>query len=158
MIYAILKMLHWASIMVWMGGMVFALFCLRPAAGTLPPPVRVPFMANVLGRFFNVVLVAALLAVLSGGTMMGLAARATRETGAAFNAPADWLFMAGVGLVMLAVYGHIRMALYGRLKRAVATQDWPAGGAALNEIRFWVGANLSLGALIVAAVSLGSVS
>ncbi|MBX3623257.1 MAG: CopD family protein [Rhizobacter sp.] len=156
--YALLKMLHWGGVMVWMGGMFFALFCLRPAAGALPPPVRVPFMADVLGRFFNVVLWAALAAVASGGAMMARAAQTTHQTGAPFNVPLDWLVMAGLGVLMLVIYGFIRLVLHRRLQLAVAAQDWPAGGAALNEIRFWVAANLSFGAIIIAAVVLGTVS
>lgn len=156
--YALLKMLHWASVMVWMGGMFFTLFCLRPAAGALPPPVRVPFMADVLGRFFNIVLWAALLAVGSGGAMMSRAAQTTRQTGAPFNVPADWLVMAGLGVVMVVVYGYVRLVLHKRLRAAVAAQDWPAGGAVLGNIRFWVAMNLCFGAIIVAAVVLGAVS
>ncbi|MET0335435.1 MAG: CopD family protein [Rhizobacter sp.] len=158
MLYALLKIVHWAAIVIWLGGMFFTLFCLRPAAHALPPPVRVPFMADVLGRFFKVVWWAALLAVASGGGMLMRAVQTTRQTGVAFNAPADWLFMAGVGVLMLVVFLYIRLVLYKRVQRAVAAQDWPAGGAALNEIRFWVGANLTFGALVIVAVVLGSVS
>jgi uncharacterized membrane protein len=156
--YALLKMLHWAAIVIWLGGMFFALFCLRPAAGTLPPPVRVPFMADALGRFLNIVLWIALLTLGSGVAMWWRAAQTTRQTSMAFNAPADWLFMAAMGVLMLVVYGFIRFVLYLRLKRAVVAQDWPAGGAALKEIRFWVGANLVFGTLIVVVVALGQAS
>lgn len=156
--YALLKLVHWGSILIWMGGMFFALFCLRPAAAMLEPPLRVPFMAKVLGRFFDIVLWAALAAVASGGVMMARVAQTTRQTGAAFNVPADWLLMAALGVLMLVVYGYIRLALYKRLQRAVSASDWPAGGAALNEIRFWVLANLSFGTVILAVVVLGQAS
>lgn len=158
MVYALMKALHWGSLMIWMGGMFFALFCLRPAAAALPGPVRVPFMADALGRFFRIVLWAGTIAVGSGAVMMMRAAQTTRQTGAPFNAPADWLVMAALGVLMLVVYGYIRVVLYKRLQKAVATQDWPAGGAALGEIRFWVSANLTFGVLIIAAAALGSVS
>jgi len=46
-------------------------------------------------------------------------------------------------------------APYGRLKRAVAAQDWKAGGAALALIRKLIGINLSLGLLTIAVVFLG---
>lgn len=156
--YALLKMLHWGAILVWMGGMYFALFCLRPAAGALPPAVRVPFMSDVLGRFFRHVLWAALIAVGSGAAMMTRVAQTTRQTGASFNVPADWLVMAGLGLLMLVVYAYIRLRLYRQLRQAVSAQDWPAGGAALNEIRFWVTMNLVFGTLIIVSVVLGAVS
>jgi len=61
MIYAILKTLHVLSIVVWIGGMVFAHFFLRPAVAQLEPPVRLRLMHDVLGRFFQAVLAASLL-------------------------------------------------------------------------------------------------
>ena len=57
MIYATLKTLHVLSIIVWVGGMVFAHFFLRPAIARLEPPVRLRLMHEVLGRFFKAVLV-----------------------------------------------------------------------------------------------------
>ena len=46
MLYATLKLLHVLSIVVWVGGMVFAHFFLRPAAMELPPPQRVPLLSG----------------------------------------------------------------------------------------------------------------
>lgn len=154
--YALLKLVHLGSAIVWIGGMFFALFCVRPAAMTLEPSVRVPFMANALGRFFSVVMWVALAALASGVAMVVRVGQTTRLTGAPFNMPADWMAMAVLGVLMLAVFGHIRFALYKRLQRAVAAQDWPAGGAALADIRFWVGVNLAFGALIVVVTVLGA--
>ncbi len=158
MAYALLKLLHLGSVVIWVGGMFFALFCLRPAAMSLPPPTRVPFMADALGRFFNIVLWLALAAIGSGVAMVMRVAQTTRQTGAPFNMTLDWMVMSVLGLVMLAIFGHIRFALYKRLQRAVAAQDWPAGGAALGAIRTWVGVNLAIGALIILVVLLGTVS
>lgn len=158
MAYALLKLLHLGSIVIWVGGMFFAIFCLRPAAMNLSPPTRVPFMADALGRFFNIVLWLALATLGSGVAMMMQAAKATRQTGAAFNMPLDWMVMAVLGLVMMAIFGHIRFALYKRLQRAVVALDWPAGGAALGAIRTWVAINLGIGTLILLVVLLGKVS
>jgi uncharacterized membrane protein len=44
---AILKTVHVQSVKVWIGGMVFAHFCLRPAVGHLDPPVRLRLMHDV---------------------------------------------------------------------------------------------------------------
>jgi uncharacterized membrane protein len=41
------------------------------------------------------------------------------------------------------------------LRRAVAAEDWKAGGAALNQIRVLVGINLALGLLNIAVATLG---
>lgn len=158
MVYALLKLLHWAAIIIWLGGMVFAHFCLRPAAAALPPPQRLPLMADALGRFLNIVAGLVLVTLATGAGMWGWAVRSTHQTGTPFNAPADWYVMAGLGVLMALVYGHIRFVLYRRLQRAVAAQEWPAGGAALQEIRFWVSANMVFGAIILAVVSLGQAS
>ncbi|TNF57461.1 MAG: hypothetical protein EP308_02260 [Burkholderiales bacterium] len=150
MIYAILKLLHVLAIIVWIGGMVFAHFFLRPAAMQLAPPQRVPLMHAALGRFFSAVLVAIVLVLASGLWMIGRVAKETVQAGLAFNMPLDWTIMAALGIVMMAIFGHIRFALFKRLSRAATAQDWSAGAAALASIRTWVGINLVLGVVIIA--------
>lgn len=149
MLYATLKLLHILSIVVWVGGMVFAHFFLRPAALALEPPQRVRLMHATLQRFFNAVLIAIAVVLATGLWMIGRVAKETVQAGLAFNMPLDWTLMAGLGLVMMAIFGHIRMALFKRLSRAVAAGDWAAGGAALSSIRLWVGINLAIGVVIV---------
>ena len=63
--------------------------------------------------------------------------------------------MTGVGILMMAIFLHVYFAPFGRLKRAVAAEDWKAGGAALAQIRVLVGVNLLLGTLNVAIAVLG---
>jgi uncharacterized membrane protein len=63
--YALLKSIHLLGIIVWVGGMFFALACLRPAASALEPPLRVALMRDALGRFLNIVLVAAALVLVT---------------------------------------------------------------------------------------------
>lgn len=149
MLYATLKLLHVLSIVVWVGGMVFAHFFLRPAAMQLPPPQRVPLMHGALKRFFAAVLVAIAVVLATGLWMIGRVAKETVQAGLAFNMPLDWTLMAALGVLMMAIFAHIRFALYKRLDKAVAAQDWPAGGAALASIRTWVGINLALGVVII---------
>ena len=149
MIYAILKLLHILAIVVWIGGMVFAHFFLRPAALQLPPPQRVPLMHGVLQRFFSAVLVAIAVVLATGLWMIGRVAKETVQAGLSFNMPLDWTIMATLGIVMMAIFGHIRFALFKRLGKAVAASDWPAGGAALASIRTWVGINLAIGVVII---------
>ena len=155
MFYAALKTIHLLSIIVWIGGMVFAHFFLRPALITLAAPERVRLMHDVLGRFFNAVLVAAGLALVSGVWMIGRIAKQTVQAGVKFNLPLEWMVMTVLGLLMLAIFGYIRFALYPRLTRAVTSAAWPAGGAALASIRTWVTVNLAIGVVIVAVTLLG---
>ena len=149
MFYAILKTLHLLAIIVWLGGMVFAHFFLSPAVGALEPSVRVRLMHAVLGRFFSAVLTAATLALATGVWMIGRMAKQMVQAGVGFNMPIEWTVMAALGIVMALIFGHIRFSLYKRLSRAVQAADWPAGAAALAQIRLWVVVNLVLGVVIV---------
>ncbi len=149
MLYATLKTLHVLSLIVWVGGMVFAHFFLRPAVATLEPPLRLRLMHDVLGRFFKAVLVASLLTLVSGVWMLGRAAKQVVQSGGNFQMPLAWTVMVVLGVLMVAIFMHIRFALYKRLGRAVEASDTASGGAAMAQIRRWVTVNLGLGALIV---------
>ncbi|GAB1386640.1 CopD family protein [Melaminivora sp.] len=149
MLYNALKLLHLLSIIVWVGGMVFAHFFLRPAAQQLEPPLRVALMHGVLQRFLAAVGIAVVLALTSGLAMIGMV-----SMGGGFSMPADWNFMSGLGLLMMAIYGYIYLALLSRLDNAVAQADWPAGAQALARIRSWVSMNLLLGMAIIVVVLL----
>ena len=60
--------------------------------------------------------------------------------------------MVAIGYVMAAIFAFIYFMPYARLRQAVAAQDWPAGGQALNLIRKLVMTNLILGLSNVALV------
>jgi uncharacterized membrane protein len=154
MIYASLKLAHVLAIIVWIGGMVFAHFFLRPATLTLEDSQRVRLMHDVLGRFFKAALVAAVIVLASGLWMIGRVAKESVQAGLGFNMPLSWTIMAALGIVMIAIFFHIRFALYKRLSQAVAVSNWTAGGAALASIRTWVAINLSIGVLIIAVTLL----
>ncbi len=152
MIYAILKTLHLLSIILWVGGMAFVLFFLRPALGKLQPPDRVTLMHDVLRRFFGAVSAAVIIVLVSGLWMMG--EFASGAAGSGVRMPMSWMVMATLGVLMMGIFGHIRFVLLKRLQRAVASSDWPAGGATLGSIRVWVLANLFIGLLIIVVLML----
>jgi uncharacterized membrane protein len=133
MIYACLKTIHLFSIVVWIGGMAFVHFFLRPAVAQLEAPVRLRLMHDVLGRFFQAVLVASLLTLASGS----------------FEMPLAWTIMAILGVVMVAIFMHIRLVLFKRLGQAVAASEWTEGGVAMAQIRRWVSINLGTGVLVL---------
>lgn len=140
--------LHLAGVIVWVGGMSFAHFCLRPvAAELLPPPQRLPLLSGVLGRFFALVGVAIAAILVSGFALILMPGFA--------RAPLYWHAMAGLGLLMTAIFIAIYGVFYRRLRAGVAAQDWPTAGAAMNRIRPLVALNLALGALTVAIATLG---
>jgi len=148
MIYTTLKLTHILSILVWVGGMLFAHFFLRPAVGALAPPERLRLMHDVLGRFFKAVLVLSTWVVVSGLWMIAVA-RAGATPDAPFRMPLSWTVMATLGVVMWLIFGHIRFALYKRLSGAVSAAEWPGAGDALARIRWWVTVNMALGLLTV---------
>lgn len=138
---------HLLGIAVWIGGMTFAHFALRPAAALLPPPQRLPLMAAALGRFFPLAGVAVVAVLLSGTALMHALGGTAR---AGFGVTA----MMAIGLVMTLVYSYIVLAPYRRFKAAVAASSWEAAGAALAQVRGLVTLNLALGVLVIALATL----
>ncbi len=140
--------LHVLAVVVWVGGMFFAYMALRPvAAGVLEPPQRLTLWTGVFGKFFPWVWVSVALILATGLHML-----------AAFGgvaAPLYALAMLVLGVGMMLIFAHVFFAPYKKLRRAVAAQDWKAGGAALAQIRMLIGINLSLGLLTIAVVFLG---
>ncbi len=155
MLYSILKTLHLLAVIVWLGGMVFGHFFLRPAAAALEPAVRLRLMHDVLGRFFSAVLVAAVVALASGSWLIGQVARQVVQAGAHFAMPVEWMVMSTLGGLMALIFVYIRWVLYRHLGRAVKGANWADGALALNQIRAWVLVNLGLGVLIVVVTLIG---
>ncbi len=147
MSYLLLKLAHVVGVIVWVGGMVFAHFFLRPALQVQPdiaPPQRLALMHAVLQRFFGAVAWAALIVVGSGLAMIAHAAGAE-----GFRMPLHWTTMAAIGILMALIFVVIRFVHFPRLARAAAARDGPAGAAAMNAIRRWVTVNLVLGTAVV---------
>ena len=157
MLYASLKAIHLLAVIAWVGGMFFALACLRPAAAALEPPLRVALMRDALGRFLNIVLVASGLVLVSGVWMIATASRVSVKAGIGFNMPLDWHVMVTLGVVMIAIFGYIRFAVFNEVRRAAAAREWPAAGAALGRIRLLVLVNVVLAVIIVVVTRLGAV-
>lgn len=139
--------LHLVGVIVWVGGMAFAYFCLRPAAVALPPPQRLTLWESVFARFFPLVWIAVVLILVTGlGKLMGVGFA---------TAPKAWHVMMLIGLVMVAVFASIWFGPWRALKLSVAAQDWASGAIALNRIRQRVALNLVLGVITVAVATLG---
>jgi len=143
----LLVLIHIAAVIAWVGGMFFAHVCLRPvAAAQLAPPQRLPLLAAVLGRFFGVVGWALLL--LWGSGLVRFA-----QAGAAI--PWNWHAMAGIATAMTVILAVIVFRFHRPMVAAVAAEDWPRAGAAMNAIRGLVLVNLVLGGVTVAVAVLG---
>jgi uncharacterized membrane protein len=143
----IAKFLHVLSVVIWVGGMFFAYMALRPvAAERLEPPQRLSLWEGVFGRFFPWVWGSVAVILGSGLHMMFSMSMP----------PAHYIsLMMVLGLAMMLLFAHVFFAPYKRLKRAVAAKDWPAGGAALGQIRKLIAINLTLGLITVTVATLG---
>ena len=140
--------LHVTGAVVWVGGMYFAYFCLRPVAvQQLEPPARLRLWAAVFERFFPAVWVA-VVAIVGSGLAMLLAVGMQQ-------APLHFHLMLASGLTMVAIFAYVFFAPYRRLCAGAAASDWKAAGAALNRIRQAVGVNLGLGFVTIAVATLG---
>jgi uncharacterized membrane protein len=147
MIYNLSKFLHLAAAIVWVGGMAFMLWSLRPVASAqLNPPQRAPLMAAVMRRFFPLVwLCIAGLLITGAGMLMSVGMKA---------APLGWHLMLGIGLLMFALFAHLYFGPFKRLKLAVAASNWPDAGQRMGQIKTLVAINFTLGWLAIAAVLL----
>jgi uncharacterized membrane protein len=143
----IAKFLHVLSVVIWVGGMFFAYMALRPvAAERLEPPQRLSLWEGVFGRFFPWVWGSVAIILGSGMYMMfSMGMPPTRYVSLMFV----------LGVLMMLLFAHVYFAPFKRLKRAVAAKDWPAGGAALGQIRKLIAINLSLGLITVTVATLG---
>jgi uncharacterized membrane protein len=142
----LLLFLHVIFDVIWIGGMFLAYMAVRPAAvEALEPPLRLRLWSGIFRRFFPWVWAAVVLILASGFLMMGQLARV----------PHYVIAMTLIGIVMSAIFVYIYFAPFPALKRAVASEDWKSGGAALNQIRKLVGTNLVLGLANIAVAVLG---
>ncbi|SCC92064.1 conserved membrane hypothetical protein [Thiomonas sp. X19] len=143
----LLIFVHLVGAMVWMGGMAFVLFSLRPAAfAALEPPLRPRLILASLRRFFPLVWGSIALLLASGLWLMLQAGFA--------HAPPAWHAMFGIGLVMMALFGHIYFAPFKRARRAAAEQDWSRVAQSLQQIHKLVVINFTLGWIAIALVTL----
>ncbi len=145
LLHTTLLLLHLLGAIVWIGGMFFAHYCLRPAAvETLDPPKRLPLMEATLRRFFRYVAVSVLILL---GTGFALLLPVGFQ-----QVPVGWHIMLVLGIVMALVFVYIWVVLYPRLREHCANAAWPLAGQVLNSIRRLVALNLVLGLCTVVAV------
>jgi uncharacterized membrane protein len=141
--------LHTIAAVVWVGGMFFALSALRPATAPLEPGPRLELWSRVLGRFFQWVIAAIVLLLLSGYGMIFGVYSGFRGVGLHVHV------MQGTGIVMMLAFFHLYFAPWRRFRAALARRDIPVAAAQLNQIRWIVILNLILGLVTVAVGSSG---
>lgn len=144
----VLLLVHILSAVIWVGGMAFAHFMLRPATLALDPPVRLPLWRRVFERFFPTVWVVIVLLLATGFAMMFVGFRG-------FGSPLYIQIMMGLGIVMMLAFGHLYFNPWRHMRIALDARDFPAAGQQMNQIRMIVTFNLFLGLIVIAVAATG---
>jgi uncharacterized membrane protein len=140
--------LHLTGAVIWIGGMFFAYFALRPGAAALERERRLVLWSATLARFFRWVWISVALILGSGFYML-------TEIAAVARVPLSIHVMLYAGVVMTLIFAYVFLLPFSALKRAVAAQDWEQAATALEVIRKAVAVNLALGLANVAVASVG---
>lgn len=146
---AFLVAVHVLAAVIWVGGMFFAYMALRPATAGLSLAERVPLWSRALGRFFLWVWLAVIALLVTGyalifGFFGGMGAVGTHIH-----------VMHGLGWVMFLAFGHLFFGPWKRLRAALAAGSVDEAARHLNQIRWIVALNLTLGLIVVAVASGG---
>ena len=131
--------LHLLAAVFWVGGMAFAYLVLRPAAGPLEPPARLPLWRRVFGIFLPWVGVSIVVLL---GTGYGMV---LTTFGGFRDMPMYIHVMQGLGILMMLLYLHMFFAPWRRFRAAVDQGTFSVAARYLNQIRIIVAINLVLG-------------
>src|SRR5580704_14753841 len=101
---ALLLAIHLLAAVYWVGGMAFAYTVLRPAAGALDPPVRLPLWRRVFGGFLPWVGVSIVVLLLSGYGMVFYEFGGFPHVGLYVD------LMQGLGILMMLLFVHLCFA------------------------------------------------
>ncbi|MDH5613200.1 MAG: CopD family protein [Gammaproteobacteria bacterium] len=142
--------LHLLSVILWVGGMIFAHMMLRPAAvQILEPPLRLKLWVQVFKNFFLWVWIAIITLLASGYWMVFGVFDGFGNIGMYIH------IMHGLGIVMILIFMHVFFVPYRKLRHAVIVENFQEGAAKLAQIRRLVGINILIGLTISAIASGG---
>lgn len=143
MLTSVAVTLHLLAAVIWVGGMFFAVYVLRLAAGPMEPGDRVPLWQRTFAKFFPWVWIAVILLPATGYILI------SELHGDFSTLPIPFHIMHALGWIMVLIFLHLWFAPYKRFKQAVAVGDMPQAGKHLNTIRILVTTNLYLGLINV---------
>ena len=138
-----LHAVHVLGAAIWVGGMGFALFVLRPSLGLLPPAQRLTLHHAVFARFFRLIWHVMPIVILTGYAMVFFIYGGFAEVLPAVHV------MHATGLLMAVLFAIIVLGPWRELRAALAKGDTPAAAAAVDKIRKLVLANFILGTLTI---------
>lgn len=138
--YALAIGLHALAAVIWVGGMFFAHFVLRPATAEMTESLRFALWRRVLPRFFKWVgLSIAVLLVTGYGVLL------TGYRGGILGGNLHIDIMQATGLVMVVLFLYLVVGPFGALRRAMDCNDLGGAAKAQANIRHIVTINLVLG-------------
>ena len=136
---AIAVTLHVLAAIIWVGGMFFAVYVLRLAAGALEPSDRLPPWHRSFTKFFPWVWISVVVLPVTGYWLVN------ELHGSMASLPLPYHLMHGIGWVMVFIFLHLWFAPYKRFKAALADKNLPNAAKELNTMRLLVTTNLYLG-------------
>ena len=140
---------HVLSAIVWVGGMFFAYFIVRPCAGSiLDAPMRLKLWSQIFERFFRWVWLAVILLLCTGYWMIFGIYGGMKFVGLHVH------LMNGIAWMMIVLFIYLNIGPVKQLRSAVSIEDWTDAGRALSKIRLIVAMNLALG-LATAIIATG---
>jgi len=140
--------LHLLSASLWVGGMFFAYFALRPvAASLLEPPLRLPLWNQSFKHFFIWVWGFVILLPATGYAMIF-----SHYQGMG-NAPIGVHIMQLLGFIMIFIFIYLYFGPYKKMGVYLSDSKLPEAGQCLNTIRKLIATNLALGLLTIITAS-----
>jgi len=131
--------LHLIFSVIWVGGMFFAVYVMRLAAGPMEAHDRIALWDRGFRKFFPWVWASVVVLPATGYFMI------FQAYGGIGDLPLPYHIMHALGWLMILIFLHLWFAPYARFKRAVAEGDTPDAGKNLNTIRQIVTVNLYFG-------------
>jgi len=150
MLLHVLQALHVLGAVLWVGGMFFVLFALRPALPQLEPAAERPkLMRRVAGRFFPMVALSIVVILITGHLLIEW------RFGGFEALPLHIHLMLGLGWAMVLLFAYLFRWPWGAFRRAVDSGDLESAPRHLERIRHIIQVNLALGVVVMAIAVTG---
>ncbi len=143
-IWGVVLAFHLLAMAVWVGGLAYAIFIIRPSLTLLDQTPRMNVHMQTIRRFLRLVWHIMPISLVTGWAMV------LGEEGGFAHAPWYVNAMQGLGLLMTIVFVYIVFGPFRRLRRAIRPT-----AAMLDSVRGLLITDLALGAATVLVACLG---
>ncbi|MEO5376649.1 MAG: hypothetical protein H7832_02515 [Magnetococcus sp. DMHC-6] len=147
----LLLAIHLLSVVIWVGGMFFAVVILGRATKELEIPQFVPLWGRVLKKFFHLVWIAVFLLPLTGYGMIHTYFASFRPL------PHYISIMATLGVGMCLVFIFTYVTAYQRFSYMLQELLYPEAGLYMQKIRLFILINLLLGITTIVVATTGRI-